>query len=113
MQVPAGTTVTTGAQNTPGDVSSTASKGSIFRSSAGSGAGKKSLSPAFAAILAQEAGDTNSGKDISGVAKQADTGKLPEESELGLGEEKFIPFASLLPLDGKSSNLPHANRHAR
>ncbi len=108
MQVPAGTTVTTGAQNTPGDVSSTASTGSIFRSSAG--AGKKSLLPAFAAILAQEAGDTNSGKEISGVAEQADAGKLPEESALGLGDEKFIPFASLLPLDGKSSNLPHAEQ---
>jgi hypothetical protein len=110
VQVPAGTTVTTGAQNTPGDVSSTASTGSIFRSSAGAGAGKKSLLPAFAAILAQEAGDTNSGKEISGVAEPADTGKLPAESALGLGEEKLIPFASLLPLEVKGSNLPHTEQ---
>ena len=110
MQVPAGTTVTSGAQNTPGDVSSTASTGSIFRSSAGSGAGKKSPLPAFAAILAQEAGDTNSGKEISGVAEQADAGKLPDESALGLGEEKLIPFASLLPLEVKGSSLPRAEQ---
>src|SRR6202012_6207102 len=105
-QVPTGPTGTSGAQNTPGDVSSTASTGSIFRSSAGSGAGKKSLLPAFATILAQEAGESNSGKEITGAAEQADAGKLPEESALGLGEEKLIPFASLLPLEGKGSGLP-------
>lgn len=112
MQVPASTTVTTGAQNTPGGVSSTASTGSIFRSAAGSGTGKKSLLPAFAAILAQETGDTNSGKEISGAAEQADAGRLPDESALGLGEEKLIPFTSLLPLEVKGSNLPHAEQTA-
>ena len=112
MQVPAGTTVTSGAPNISGGVSSTASRGSIFRSTAGAGAGKKSLLPAFATILAQEAGESNSGKDISGVAEQADAGKLPEESALGLGEEKLIPFASLLPLDVKSSNPTHAEQTA-
>jgi hypothetical protein len=110
VQVPAGTTVTSGAPNTSGGVSSTASSGSIFRSTAGSGAGKKSLLPAFATILAHEAGESNSGKEISGAAEQADAGKLPEESALGLGEEKLIPFASLLPLEGKGSGLPHAEQ---
>lgn len=94
MQVPASTPATVGTQNTPSNASSTASTGDIFGLSTRSRASKKSLLPAFATILAQQADEKDIGKD-SGDATGSGTFNLVEENTPRLADGKFIPFVAL------------------